>query len=125
MTRRFISELAVTLALGLCLIFTGWGRDYSLVLHLSFDRVTAEGNEIPDASGNGQVGRLHKQRVVPGIVGSALEFLGFDQIVESGDLKVKGPATVAFWIRTNDLIRNRRLLSQLDGVPDQSGALRI
>ncbi len=125
MNRRFISGLTIILALGFSFSFKSWGRDNSLVLHLSFDRVTAGGNETPDSSGNRYVGRLHGQKVVPGIVGSALEFLGFDQIVQIGDLKIQGPATVAFWIRTNDLIRNRRLLSQLDGGPNQSGALRL
>ena len=97
----------------------------NLVGHWKFDELTDNNTKTPDSSGNARHARIKGQVLVKGVSGSALRFGGYDQIVELGDLKLTAPATVAFWIKTNDLFRNRRLLSQKTGDANRAGALRI
>jgi len=99
--------------------------DGGLAGHWRFDGTAGNGSVAPDASGNGRDGRLHGQTVVEGVLGGALLFEGYDQVVEVGDLGVTAPATVSLWINTRDLMHDRRLLSQLEGGESQAGALRI
>ena len=80
----------------------------NLVAHWTFEKLTDNKEKTPDSSGNGRHGRIHGQVLVKGIVGSAMKFKGYDQIVEVGDLGLEAPATVAFWVRTNDVFPKRR-----------------
>ena len=99
--------------------------DSDLVGHWKFDELSQNSKTIPDASGNGHHGLVHGQVLVDGIIGSALEFAGYDQIVEVGNLNLKAPATVAFWVKTNDVFHERMLFSQIEGTENQAGALRF
>ncbi|MFH1919906.1 MAG: LamG domain-containing protein [Planctomycetota bacterium] len=97
-----------------------------LVVHLKFDEVSPDGKTTPDASGQGHDGQVHGQPLVEGVVGKAMKFEGYpEQIVELGDLKLKAPATVAFWLKTRNLANDRRILSQLDGPSSQAGSIRL
>ena len=96
-----------------------------LVGHWKFDELSDNNTRTPDSSGNARHVRINGQVLVKGVSGSALRFGGYDQIVELGDLKLTGPVTVAFWIKTNDLFRDRRLLSQKTNDANRAGALRI
>ena len=97
--------------------------DKTLIGYWKFDELTANGDQTPDASGNGHHGRLHGQTLVDGVIGKAIQFDGYDQIIELGDLGISAPATVAFWVKTNDVFRDRRIFSPVDG--SGSGALRF
>ena len=90
-----------------------------------FDELTQNNELTPDTSGNDRHGSIHGQQLVEGIIGSAMKFEGLDQIVETGDIGLSAPATVAFWFKTDDLIHDRRLFSQLEGAESQAGALRL
>lgn len=97
-----------------------------LVLHLTFDELSADGTSAPDVSGQGRQVRLHGQRLVDGVLGKALQFDGYpDQVVALGDLKLRAPATVMLWFKTRDLVNDRCLLSQAAGPATQAGALRL
>lgn len=100
--------------------------DEGLVVHLKFDELSPDGTTTPDASGHGHHGRVHGQTLVDGVLGKAMNFEGYpEQIVELGDLKLAGPATVAVWVKTMSLSNDRRLLSQMAGDTTQFGALRL
>ncbi len=101
------------------------GNNGDIAGHWKFDKLIKDNTITPDASGSGLQGLVHGQTLVDGIVGKAMKFEGYDQIVEVGDLKLNAPATVAFWVRTHDLIRDRRLFSQMEGAENQAGALRF
>ena len=101
------------------------GNNGDIAGHWKFDKLIKDNTITPDASGSGLQGLVHGQTLVDGIVGKAMKFEGYDQIVEVGDLKLNAPATVAFWVRTHDLIRDRRLFSQMEGAKNQAGALRF
>ena len=93
--------------------------------HWKFDELSQNSKTIPDASGTGNHGLVQGQVLVDGIIGSALEFAGYDQIVEVGNLNLKAPATVAFWVKTNDVFHERMLFSQMEGTENLAGALRF
>jgi len=99
--------------------------DSDLVGHWKFDELSQNSETTPDASGNGHHGRIHGQSLVKGIIGSAMEFEGYDQIVEIGNLNLNAPATVAFWVKTNDVFHERMLFSQMEGTENQAGVLRF
>jgi len=99
--------------------------DEGLAGRWPFDEISRDGRHTPDVSGNGRDGRIFGQRLVEGVLGKALLFEGFDHRVEIGDLRLKAPATVAFWVRTNDMFHDRRLFSQTEGGKNQAGALRF
>lgn len=120
--------LAILLSLGLAAILgPAWAEaDDGLAMHLPFDELSADHTSTPDASGQGCHVKLHGQKLVDGVVGKALHFEGYpEQVVELGDLKLRAPATVAFWFKTRDLVNDRRLLSQVAGPATQAGALRL
>ncbi len=100
-------------------------QESGLAAHWKLDELTQNDRMTPDASGNGRHGRIHGQRLVEGIIGGAMKFEGLDQIVETGDLGLSAPASVTFWFRTDDLFRDRRLFSQVEGAESQAGALRL
>ncbi len=96
-----------------------------LALHYRFDDITVGSTTVHDASGNGHDGALHGQDTAGGVLGGAVYFEGYDQIVEIEDPGVTAPATVALWIRTSDLIHDRRILSPLEDPADRPGAIRL
>jgi len=100
-------------------------QESGLKAHWNFDKLTQNNEKTPDTSGNGLHGRIHGQQLVEGVIGSAMKFEGLDQIIEIGNLGLSAPATVAFWFKTDDLFRDRRLFSQVEGVESQAGALRL
>jgi len=104
---------------------SGIAPDPDLAGHWTFDEVSRDGMSTPDASGNNRPGSLHGQTPVEGVIGRALLFEGYDHIVEVGDLGLSSPVTIAFWVKTNDLFHDRRLISQLKGPESQAGALRF
>ena len=68
------------------------------------------------------------------IDGVAAEHLEFKQIeaaqfvsqaVDLGNLQLQAPATVAVWIRPEDIQNDRRILGQLAGATTQGGTLRL
>jgi len=126
MTRSYIPVLLILTAalLGNC---TGNApvEESGLAAHWKFDELTENGTMTPDSSGNGHHGQIHGQQLVEGIIGSALQFEGLDQIVDIGDPGLSAPATVTFWFRTVDLFRDRRLFSQVEGGESLAGALRL
>lgn len=126
MIHKIIAAMAA-LFLVLCIGCSGQKQpaDKSLIGHWKFDELTANDEQTPDASGNSRHGRLHGQTLVDGVIGKAIRFEGYDQIVELGDLGIQAPATVAFWVKTNDVFRNRRLFSPMDGPGSRAGALRF
>ena len=99
--------------------------DQALAAYWKFDELTQNNRMTPDTSGNGHDGLVHGQSLVKGINGSAMQFEGYDQIVEVGDLGLKAPTTLSFWVKTNDVFHDRRLFSQMEGSENQSGALRF
>ena len=100
-------------------------RDPDLAAYWKFDELSQNNEMTPDVSGNGHDGRVHGQTLVDGVLGQAMLFEGLDQIVDTGDLGLTAPATVTFWFKTDDLIRDRHLLSQTAGPENQAGALRL
>ena len=126
MKRLYISIIIVLAAaiFGNCFGKTSV-QESGLKAHWNFEELTQNNVKTPDTSGNGLHGRIHGQKLVEGIIGSAMKFEGLDQIVEIGDLGLHAPATVAFWFKTDDLFRDRRLFSQVEGAESQAGALRL
>ena len=122
-----IIVLTVLLPLVLCIGCSGRKQpmDKTLIGYWTFDELSANGEQTPDASGNSRHGRLHGQTLVDGVIGKAIRFEGYDQIIELGDLGVSAPVTVAFWVKTNDVFRDRRLFSPMDGPGSRAGALRF
>jgi hypothetical protein len=104
---------------------SGTGVTRELAAHWAFDELAAGDSETPDSSGNNHHGRIFGQTLVPGIIGKAMIFEGYDQIVNVGNLGLNAPATVTFWVKTHDVFRDRRIMSQLDGTEKQAGALRF
>lgn len=100
-------------------------QESGLAAHWKFDELTQNDRMTPDASGNSRHGGIHGQQLVEGIIGQAMKFEGLDQIVEAGDLGLTAPASISFWFRTDDLFRDRRLFSQVEGADSQAGALRL
>jgi len=95
-----------------------------LVLHLKFDEISPDGKTTPDASAQGRHAPIHGQPLVEGVVGRAMKFEGYpEQSIELGDLKLKAPATIAFWIKTRSLCNDRRIFSQLDGEVTRAGSM--
>ncbi|HUT25140.1 MAG TPA: LamG domain-containing protein [Sumerlaeia bacterium] len=101
------------------------GSDGDLVGHWKLDELSPDKRTTPDASPSKRGGRVHGQALAEGVIGRAMEFHGFDQTVELGDLETSAPATVSFWVRTRDLIHDRRLLAHVDGPTTQGGSLRL
>ncbi len=79
-----------------------------LVLYLSFDRNTIQGNTAKDQSGKGNDGTINgNAKTVPGKYGEALEFDGQDDFVEvplanSITFSTGDSLTVQAWVKTDD-----------------------
>jgi len=65
--------------------------------------------------------RLSRDLPAPAVVGLD----GRGGSIDLGDLQLAAPATFAAWLWIGDTEDDRRVLSQLDGPPTQSGALRL
>jgi hypothetical protein len=120
-------RIPVTAAvLAASVLWNAFANADDLVLHLTFDQLSADGASTPDVSGQGRQVRLHGQKLVDGVLGKALQFDGYpDQVVDLGDLKLRAPATVMFWFKTRDIANDRCLFSQSAGPATQAGALRF
>ncbi|MBN1292783.1 MAG: LamG domain-containing protein [Candidatus Latescibacteria bacterium] len=126
MKRIFITVICILVAVDILQCSGGDStRNPDLVAYWKFDDLTQNNETAPDATGNGHDGRVHGQKLVDGVIGKAMLFEGLDQIVETGDLGLKAPATVAFWLKTDDLFRDRHFFSQTEGSKKQAGALRL
>ena len=126
MTRLYIPLLIIlTVALQVNCSGNTPVQESGLAAHWKFDQLTQNNGMTPDASGNGHHGAIRGQQLVEGVIGSALKFEGLDQIVETGDLGLSAPASIVFWFKTDDLFRDRRLFSQVEGAESQAGALRL
>ena len=49
------------------------------VAHWTFDELSPDRTEVPDAAGHGRAGRIHGQVLVPGVVNQAVCFEGFPE----------------------------------------------
>ncbi|RKU09786.1 hypothetical protein C6503_20635 [Candidatus Poribacteria bacterium] len=82
-----------------------------LVLHLSFDEDTIQGNIVKDQSGEGNDGIINgAAQTVPGKHGEAMEFDGTDDFVEvplidSITFSTGDSLTVQAWVKTDDAPR--------------------
>jgi len=82
-------------------------------LILYFDEGT--GSIVKDASGNGNDGTIYGARWTNGSFGYGLEFDGVDdyvKVLNSETLNPKSQVSVAFWIKTSSLARDRALLTK-------------
>jgi len=64
-------------------------------------------------------------RPCDGMIGNAVCFSVGHKGVVLGDLGLQAPATVSFWLKPNGAQADGRILSQLEGLTFQSGALRL
>ena len=126
------TSMTLILCLPIVAAFGGWtsvapaAQDDALIGYWKFDELGPDKTATPDASGRQRHGRVHGQPLVEGVIGRAIKFEGYpEQIVEIGDLKLKAPATVAFWLKTRSLCNDRRILSQLDGDLSGRGSVRL
>ena len=95
------------------------------VAYWSFDELSPDGASTPDATGNGHDARLNGQTLVEGLSRKAMKFEGFDQTALVGKLELTAPATVRFWMKTNDMFNERVIFAQTEGGEEQAGAIRI
>ena len=95
------------------------------VAYWSFDELSPDGASTPDATGNGHDARLNGQTLVEGLSRKAMKFEGFDQTALVGNLGLTAPATVRFWMKTNDMFNERVIFAQTEGGEEQAGAIRI
>ncbi|MFH1922388.1 MAG: LamG-like jellyroll fold domain-containing protein, partial [Planctomycetota bacterium] len=72
-----------------------------LIGHWTFDNPTA--NTAADASGAGHDGKVHGALACEGIVGGALSFDGADDCVQLGDFGELESATIAFWMKADNV----------------------
>jgi len=96
----------------------------SLYRHYKFDKLIEKGAGTPDASANKAHARLSGQELCKGVIGKALRFKAGHKGVVLGDLGLRAPATLCFWVKT-DSAQAGRILSQLEGPTTQSGSLRL
>jgi hypothetical protein len=89
-----------------------------LVAHYTFD--TGKGDVLPDASGNGNDGKIHGATWVASPHGHALRFDGSKDYValgNAGNLKVGGDFTLTAWVNATDVSgRNRLILGDTAGL---------
>jgi hypothetical protein len=99
-----------------------------LVAHYTFD--TGKGDVLPDASGNGNDGKIHGATWVSSPRGHALRFDGSKDYValgNAGNLKVGGDFTITAWVNAADISgRHRLILGDTAGLAvDRNYSLRI
>jgi hypothetical protein len=93
MSKKLICLISIVLVLGL---FSNASAE--LIAHWRFDE--GSGDIAYDISGNGNDGTINGAQSVPGVGGSALEFDGIDDYVETPILDVPVDGTVEAWINT-------------------------
>ncbi len=93
MSKKLICLISIVLVLGL---FSDVSAE--LIGHWMFDE--GSGDVAFDISGNGNDGTINGAQSVPGVGGSALEFDGVDDYVETPITDVPVDGTVAAWINT-------------------------
>ncbi len=93
MSNKLISLICTLLVLGL---FSDASAE--LIGHWRFDE--GSGDVAFDTSGNGNNGAINGAQSVPGVGGSALEFDGVDDYVETPILDVPVDGTVEAWVNT-------------------------
>ena len=119
---------ALAVAMGICTAGATAvaAAEEGLVAYWTFDDLSPDGKSVPDAAGGKHPARLTgPSAVVDGKLGRALKLAGPPEQLNVGDLGVRAPATVAFWLNTRELFGDRRILSQLSGPEDAAGALRF
>lgn len=106
--KRVLAIIAI-MSLSICLIqSTQANPDDGLVLHLSFDENTINGDTVEDQSGNGNNGTINGDATTAdGKHGEALEFDGVNDFVEipladSITFSTGDSLTVQVWIKTDD-----------------------
>ena len=107
-TKRVLAIIAI-MSLFICVIqFTQANPDDGLVLHLSFDENTINGDTVEDQSGNGNDGTINGDATTAdGKHGEALEFDGVNDFVEipldsSITFSTGDSLTVQVWVKTDD-----------------------
>ncbi len=93
MSKKLICLISIVLVLGL---FSNASAE--LIAHWRFDE--GSGDIAFDISGNGNDGTINGAQSVPGVGGSALEFDGIDDYVETPILDVPVDGTVEAWVNT-------------------------
>jgi len=93
--------------------------------HYRFNTLTENGTATPDASPNQVHVRLAGQELCDGVVGKALRFKAGNKGVALGDLGLRAPATLCFWLKTDGSQADPRILSQLEGPTTRAGCLRL
>ncbi len=93
MSKKCFTLISFVLVLGLIS-----SASAELIGHWGFDDVS--GDVVFDISGNGNDGTIHGAQSVPGVGGSALEFDGVDDYVETPITDVPVDGTVAAWVNT-------------------------
>jgi hypothetical protein len=93
--------------------------------HWPFDELIENRAATPDASPNKVHIRLSGQELCEGVVGKALRFDAGNKGIGIGDLGLRAPATLSFWLKAESSKADRRILSQLEGPTTQSGCLRL
>ncbi|WDE97191.1 LamG domain-containing protein [Lentisphaera profundi] len=93
--------------------------------HYSFDSIDAKTATSANQLSSATPARLSGQTLTGGVNDKALQFKPGNKGVLLGDLGMKSPATISFWIKSDKLQSDGRLLSQLEGPSQQRGALRI
>ncbi len=93
MSKKLICLISIVLVLGL---FSNASAE--LIAHWRFDE--GSGDIAFDISGNGNDGTINGAQSVPGVGGSALEFDGVDDYVETPILDVPVDGTVEAWVNT-------------------------
>jgi hypothetical protein len=91
----------------------------------SFDKIDEKTSTVANQLSSEHPARLSGQTLTYGVNDKALQFRLGEQGVLLGDLGMESPVTVSFWIKSDTLQNDGRILSQLEGLSHQKGALRI
>lgn len=97
-------------------------NDTAIIAYWRFDE--GSGNTVYDESANCYDGIVSGASWISDGQGSVLEFDGYKNHIQIGDIGKSSPTTIAFWVYSKDIMKDRRLLSQTAGSTSQGGALR-
>lgn len=100
-------------------------EDDNLLAHYTCDEICSTGKYTPDRSGYNHHASVGNHELAPGKIGSALRFVGVERTLNCGVVNTIAPATAAFWLNTDELGPDQRLLVQLDGALEQAGSIRL
>jgi hypothetical protein len=97
----------------------GLTNSSSLIAHYTFDNIS--GVTVSDQSGNGNDAIRSGTNVVPGKVGTGLQFDGKSDYVASGAFDVAGSEiTLSAWVKANGFgIHDARIISKATGTEEQ------